>query len=79
MPTVLKIKGYRFYFFSLDEKGSAHVHIDREEGTAKVWLESEIKEKYFLYFKAQEKKIAMELVHENYDYLIEKWYECFQK
>jgi hypothetical protein len=37
-PTVLRIRGYRFYFFSREEL-RAHVHVQHAEGEAKFWLE----------------------------------------
>ena len=40
-PTVFKEKGYRFYFFSLEED-RMHVHVTNSDGDAKFWLEPEI-------------------------------------
>jgi hypothetical protein len=40
-PTVLKWKGYRFFFFSREEM-RAHIHVINEEGEAKFWLEPEV-------------------------------------
>jgi hypothetical protein len=40
-PTVFREKGYRFYFFSLEED-RMHVHVAGSDGAAKFWLEPEI-------------------------------------
>lgn len=40
-PTVLRVRGYRFYFFSREEPQS-HVHVQHASGEAKFWLEPEI-------------------------------------
>lgn len=40
-PTVFRAKGFRFYFFSLEEK-RMHVHVQSADGDAKFWLEPEI-------------------------------------
>jgi len=40
-PTVLRVRGYRFYFFSREEP-RAHVHVHHASGEAKFWLESAI-------------------------------------
>ncbi len=40
-PTVLREKGYRFFFFSKEEP-RPHVHVYCEAGEAKFWLEPEI-------------------------------------
>ena len=37
-PTILRKKGYRFFFFSREE-ARKHVHIYSENGEAKFWLE----------------------------------------
>jgi hypothetical protein len=38
MPTVLRIGAYRFYFYSHEPNEPAHIHIDRDDSTAKFWL-----------------------------------------
>ena len=40
-PTVFREKGYRFYFFSLEEE-RMHVHVAGPEGDAKFWLEPRV-------------------------------------
>jgi len=37
-PTVLRVRGYRFYFFSREEL-RPHVHVEHAAGEAKFWLE----------------------------------------
>ena len=37
-PTVLRVKGYRFYFFSREER-RAHVHVQHANGEAKFWID----------------------------------------
>jgi len=38
MPTILKIKGYRFFFFSREGKEPSHIHVENAERYAKFWL-----------------------------------------
>lgn len=38
MPTVLRWKGYRFFFFSNEGREPPHVHVDKGGASAKVWL-----------------------------------------
>ena len=38
MPTILRWRGYKFLFFSLDEGEPPHVHVSKGEGQAKFWL-----------------------------------------
>jgi hypothetical protein len=38
MPTLLRWKGYRFFFYSADGWEPPHVHIVKDGAEAKVWL-----------------------------------------
>ncbi len=38
MPTVLRSGPYRVYFYSHDLDEPPHVHVDRDEQSAKFWL-----------------------------------------
>jgi hypothetical protein len=37
-PTVFKLNGYRFFFFSREER-RPHVHVSCADGEAKFWLD----------------------------------------
>ena len=39
MPTVLRIAGYRFFFYSLEGSEPPHIHIEGGDSIAKFWLE----------------------------------------
>jgi hypothetical protein len=39
MPTVLRIGPFRFFFYAGDGNEPAHVHVERDDGEAKFWLE----------------------------------------
>jgi len=38
MPTLLRTGPYRFYFYSHEPNEPPHVHVDRDDRSAKVWL-----------------------------------------
>jgi hypothetical protein len=38
MPTVLRVGGYRFFFYSADADEPPHIHVAREDNVAKFWL-----------------------------------------
>ncbi len=38
MPTILRWKGYRFFFYSADNWEPPHVHIVKGGKEAKIWL-----------------------------------------
>jgi len=39
MPTVLRTGPYRFYFYSHEPNEPPHVHVDRDQFSAKFWLQ----------------------------------------
>jgi hypothetical protein len=39
MPTVLRLSGYRFFFYSLEGSESPHIHIEHGDCIAKFWLD----------------------------------------
>jgi hypothetical protein len=39
MPTVLRLRGNRFFFFSNEAQEPPHIHVAQAERYAKFWLE----------------------------------------
>jgi hypothetical protein len=39
MPTVLRISGYRFFFYSLEGAEPSHIHVEHGNAVAKFWLD----------------------------------------
>ncbi len=76
MPRVLLWKGYRFYFWSHEPGEPPHVHIDKAEYTAKIWLDP-VKMAYNEGYKAKELKILIEKVNEHQDEFLEAWHDHF--
>ena len=79
MPTVLRIKGYRFFFFSSDRNEPIHIHVKKGKGDGKIQLEPEPFPEYFFGFKNQEESQIMKIVKENQQLIISKWNEYFSK
>lgn len=75
MPTVLRINGYRFFFYS-NEHLPIHIHIEKDEKTAKFNLQP-IEIIYTRRFKASEISEIRKLVVENSEFLIQQWNEYF--
>ena len=42
MPTTLRAGPYRFYFYSYDCGEPRHMHVDRENMSAKFWLDPDV-------------------------------------
>ena len=76
MPTVLRIGAYRFYFYSHEPNEPPHIHIDRDNLSAKFWLES-VELSKNIGFRAKELRKLELLVRENQIELVEAWNEYF--
>lgn len=76
MPTVLREGPYRFYFYSHDLEEPPHVHVDRDDMTAKFWLEPVALARN-LGFKPHELRRLEEIVSQNRVSLLEEWNAFF--
>lgn len=76
MPTVLRIGAYRFYFYSHEPNEPPHIHIDRDDSTAKFWIQ-EVSLASSIGFNPKELRKLVLLVQENQAKLLEAWYGYF--
>lgn len=77
MPTALRSGPYRIYFYGHDLMYEPpHVHVDRDDLSAKFWLEP-IALARNLGFSAQELRKIERILEEHKEELKEKWYENF--
>ncbi|HEY0111826.1 MAG TPA: DUF4160 domain-containing protein [Allosphingosinicella sp.] len=76
MPTVLRIYGFRFYFYSHEPNEPPHVHVDKAEATAKVWL-VEVEFAVQHGFRTKERNAILSIVEEHREMLLEAWHEFF--
>jgi hypothetical protein len=78
MPTVLRSRGFRFYFFAEEGNEPPHVHVDKGSGTVKFWLRDwSIASSEGL--KPAEIRLASEIAKENAQILNEAWHEFHQR
>lgn len=74
MPTVLRSGPYRFYFYSHEPNEPPHIHVDRDQGSCKVWL-TPVALSLSLGFKARELREIERLVSTNRGILLKAWEE----
>jgi len=72
MPTVLRTGPYRFYFYSHEPNEPPHIHIDRDNLSAKFWLEPMGLARN-MGFSAKELRRLQSLVMEHQTELLEAW------
>jgi len=76
MPTVLGVRGYRFFFYSLDGVEPVHIHVEQAERAAKYWLSPVILAKSSG-FRSGELTEIHAIIEENEQLFLEKWNEYF--
>jgi hypothetical protein len=72
MPTILRSGPYRVYFYSHEPNEPPHVHIDRDDLSAKFWLDPVSVARNFG-FSARELRIVERIITENEAHLLEIW------
>ena len=78
MPTVLRAGPYRFLFYSSDAEEAAHVHVERDENSAKFWL-SPVRLQGSGGFKPLEVRRVQRLVEQHREALLRRWDAYFNE
>lgn len=78
MPTVGRIGGHRFFFFSNEGHEPPHIHVESGDKYAKFWLES-ISLANSVGYNASELTRLRKLVTEQRERFQEKWDEYFSR
>ena len=76
MPTVLRINGYRFYFYSHEPNEPPHIHVDKDSSSLKAWLEP-VSLARNIGFRPHEINGILKLVTNNRTEILEAWHEYF--
>lgn len=77
MPTVLRIDGFRFFFFS-DEHLPLHIHVEKADSYLRVELET-LKITDIYKFSPKETKKIVAIIQENQTKLIGAWNDYFNQ
>ena len=77
MPTLLRSGPYRLYFVSHDLNEPPHVHVDRDDQSAKFWL-APVALARNLVFRPVELRRLQRLVEEHESQFLEIWNEYFR-
>lgn len=77
-PTILKVQGLRFYFFSREEL-RPHVHVQGSRGEAKFWLEPEIELARNHGMTPRSVNLALRLVNEHKHEIRAAWRKHFKR
>jgi hypothetical protein len=77
MPTILRVKGHRFFFFSNEGDEPLHVHVEKAENYAKFWL-IPVALAQSVGYNAKELTQLRSLVEKHCNLFREKWDEYFK-
>ena len=73
MPTALRTGRYRFYFYSYDCSEPRHMHVDRENRSAKFWLDPDVSLADNHGYSRKELRDTERLARENLERLRSEW------
>ena len=77
MPTVLRIGGFRFFFYAGDGGEPPHVHVESGDGEAKFWLAPVLLERSHGLRKKEIQRVR-KLAEEHEQRLMESWNDFFR-
>jgi len=72
IPVVLRVKGYKFWFYEADLDEPPHVHVGKENREAKFWLEP-ITLARSGRFKLVDLREVARIIDDNHDFLLNAW------
>ena len=75
MPVVLRVAGYKFFFYQADLANEPpHVHVSKEENEAKFWLDP-IKIAREGGFRKSDLRDIERIIEDNLKFLLDVWKE----
>jgi hypothetical protein len=76
MPTLIIVKGIRFFFYSNEGNEPPHVHVTKGVAYGKIWFQP-VSIKYLIGFDPAEEKTILETIMVNLRSFNTKWDEHF--
>lgn len=76
MPTLLKWRGYRFFFYSADGWEPPHIHVVKDGKEAKIWL-GDLTLAVNLGYSAKELNEIIRKTRDERDGFLEAWNDYF--
>jgi hypothetical protein len=76
VPTIARIAGYRFFFYSNEGSEPPHVHVESGNSTAKLWL-TPVSVARSAGFSARELNALVKIVEERRTEFLKAWNDYF--
>lgn len=76
MPTILRILGFRFFFYSNEGNEPPHIHVEKAEAYGKYWIDP-VKKVYMNGFSPRDERKVEMIIKEQQEFFKRKWHEYF--
>lgn len=76
MPTVLFLKGWRFYFYSNERDEPPHIHVAKADAEGKFWLDADsydVRAAFTYGMGPADHRFIRKTLFEHFDELLEAW------
>jgi hypothetical protein len=74
MPALLRVRGYWFFFYSMEAREPSHIHVAHAGRYAKFWLEP-VTLAQVRGFRGHELTEIRRIVLQHRQFFLERWYE----
>ena len=80
MPVVMRVAGFRLFFYANEgqPREPVHVHVERGDSEAKFWVNPDVRVAYNDGMDAKALREALELVEANRERIEQAWHEFFR-
>jgi len=78
MPTILRLLGFRVFFYSNENNEPPHVHLEKGDAEGKYWLEP-LEKDYIQGFTKAEEKQARKIIEDHQEKFKNDWHDHFNK
>lgn len=76
MPTLLREHGFRFFFYMADRYEPPHVHVQRDDNAAKIWLDP-LEFAFVDGFRPHERKKMLRITEQHLSEFLSAWHRKF--
>jgi len=79
MPVVFRYRGFKFFFYSNEDRPRepVHIHVEKDAAEAKFWLFPGVSVSYNDGYDARTLRELLEVVEANRDLIVRVWNEYF--
>jgi hypothetical protein len=81
MPTILYVRGWRFFFYSNERNEPVHVHAQKGDCECKYWIDSQlynIEEAYAHNSTPRLRREVRKIIFEHLEYIVDEWERYFR-